>query len=106
MIELNIDEEVDYLVEKTGCTSEQGYLYIEAEDKFLDSNGLIDYEGNDELLEGPYEGASSVDNDEMINFISVSTGIDRDLVEKMSYAELDYMESIDLASEVEPCLEQ
>ena len=106
MVELNIDEEIDYLVEKTGCTSEQGYLYIEAEDKFLDSNGIIDYEGNDELPEGLYEGALSIDNDEMVNFISVSTGIDRDLVEKMSYAELDYMASAGLASEVKLCLEQ
>jgi len=103
MIELNIDEEIDYLVEKTGCTSEQGYLYIEAEDEFLYSNGLIDYEGNDKLLEGPYEGAPTIDNDEMINFISVSTGIDRDLVEKMSYAEIDYFERLGLTSEVKTC---
>ena len=103
MIKINIEEEIDYLVEKTGCTSEQGYLYLEAEDKFLDSKGLIDYEGNDELPQGPHEGAPSVDNDEMVNFISVSTGIDRDLVEKMSYTEIDYFESIGLTSEVNPC---
>ncbi|WDC83390.1 hypothetical protein PL321_11605 [Caloramator sp. mosi_1] len=106
MIELNIDEEVDYLVEKTGCTSEKGYLFIEAEYEYLDNNGLINHEGNDELPEGPYEGAPSIDNDEMVNFISVLTGIDRVLVEKMSYAKLNYMESIGLVSEVEQCLEQ
>jgi hypothetical protein len=102
MIFLDLDKEVQFLMEKSGCTEEQAYGYVDSVDAFYDSKGLIDSDADPETMEEhtePYDGAPVIENDEMVAFIAERTGLDIELVEQLSMYELEYLESIGIAGE-------
>ncbi len=102
MIYLYEDEEARYISEKTGCSLEHAYLYIHAEDDFLDTKGLIIYNGEKEHT-SKHEDAPVIENDEIVAFIAETTGLNIELVDKMSIVELEYLEMKGLASEGVAC---
>lgn len=66
------DEEIKYIISKTGCTKEQVEDYIDAEEEYLDT------------VERVYD-------DKTIEYICNKTGIDENLVNKISEAEETYL---------------
>ena len=96
MIEIYLDKEAQFLMERRGCTKEQAYGYVESVDDFYDSKGLIEWEDyqEEEYPAEQYEGAPVIDNDEMVAFVAEKTGMGIEFVEQLSLYELEYLESI------------
>lgn len=93
MIHIYEDEIVKFFAENTGCSLEQAYAYCEAEDVYLDDQALISYDPNERPRDnGPYIGAPVIDNEEMVAFIMEETGLEYDLVERLSELEIEYLE--------------
>ena len=92
---LDTDDQAKYMVENTGCSLEQANLYIEGEDEYLASIGLSGYGTEDGIPALSIEEAAHtvVDQVDVENYIVEHKGLDRGLLESLSEAEYNYMES-------------
>ena len=92
---LNIDDQAKYMAEITGCSLDQVNLYIEGEDEYLASIGISGYGSEDGVPALSTEEAAHtvVDQVDVENYIVEHKGLDKDLVDSLSEAEYNYMES-------------
>ena len=71
--QIDLDEEINYIISNTGCTKGQVKNYIDAEDEYLYT-------------------IQRVFDDKTIDYIHRKTGIDENLIQKISEAEEAYLE--------------
>ncbi len=86
MFEIDIEEEMKYLCEVTGCSEEEAYAVMDAEDDFLDTKDL------NESAEDVDAAFSEVDVDEMLAYIMSKTGMTKEEVVTILAAEEDFIE--------------
>ena len=98
MLVLDFDAEERYLSRKTGCLPMVAHDYMLAQECFYEKKGLLVY-GDDEPEADPAT-APVIEDDEKCEYISRMTGIDPDLCEQLSLADLDYLTDQGIAVEV------
>ena len=98
MLVLDFDAEERYLVKKVGCPSIVAHDYMLVQECFYEKSGLLVY--GDEEPESDPANAPVIDDCEKCEYISRMTGIDQDLCEQLSLADLDYLSEHGIAVEV------
>ena len=86
----SIEEFADLVVAKTGWDRQVAYDYSKAEDDYLYDLGFIDYGNVCKKVENAC--VICVDNNELINYVVKHTSLSKEIVEKLSEIELEYME--------------
>ena len=96
----DLDKVAQYLAEKCGCTVEDADMYLIGEEEYLASIGLSGDGHKDEtsLLTNEEAANTVVENQAIEDYVVEHKGLDRVLVEKLSQAELEYMEENGFAS--------
>lgn len=95
---VDLDEEVAYMMEKTGLSETECYDYLDAADDYLIELGVL---GNiDDDSQADPANAPVVDNDKLVAYVAEKTGMNLNVVEKLSDAEYDYLVENGLAEEV------
>lgn len=93
-----IDEEVQFLMDETGCDSGEAMDYLDASEDYLVSIGVLGNISEEDLHASP-ENTPVVETDKLVAYVVEKTGLSRSLVEKLSDAELDYLLENGLAEE-------
>lgn len=90
----DLDKVAQYLAEKCGCTVEDANMYLIGEEEYLASIGLSGYGHEDRTPFPTDEEAANitVEVQAIEDYVIEHKGLDRVLVEKLSQAELEYME--------------
>ena len=88
MVVINIEEEEDFLIRKTGICPIAIHDYIVGQNAFYEKKGILFYD--DEEHELDLSGVH-IDDDEKCVYISSITGLELDTCERISDAELEYM---------------
>lgn len=98
MNNLEIDDLVQYLIDKCGCTAEEADAYVTGEDEYLSEVGISGYgrEDGQPALSDEDAANTIIDQREVEDYIIEHKGLARGLVERMSQAEYDYMEMTDM----------
>ena len=96
MFVLDFDKEERYLSRKTGCLPVTAHDYVLAQECFYEKKGLLVF--GDEAPKD--DEVPVIDDDEKCEYISRMTGIDPDLCEQLSLADLDYLTDQGIAVEV------
>ena len=98
MMYLNYDKLAKYLVKKSGCTWDQACDYLEYEDEFLDTKGLIIWDADPETYTEDdnvsAEDLPVIEGEELIAYVSEHSGIDIELVEDLYLLEIEYTDQM------------
>ena len=92
---LDTDDLSKFLVESTKCTPEEAAAYVVGEDEYLAEIGISGYgtEDGEPALTDEEAAHTVVDQRDVEAYIVEHKGLERSLVESLSEAEYNYMES-------------
>ncbi|MBE5847856.1 MAG: hypothetical protein E7300_09300 [Lachnospiraceae bacterium] len=101
---VNLDDAAKYIAEQTGCSIDQAELFFYGETEYLRTLDLIIDE--DELPEegppaeeSPQNTNTVIEIEELRDYVSNYTGLERGLVERIDDCWYDYMKQHDLIVE-------
>lgn len=80
MADLSLEEEKAYLVQKTGCTEDEAWNYLIAEEEFFEEK------------EAAGADMDNISEEELFSCIESKSGLERTKSEKLMQAELEFFE--------------
>ncbi len=100
MITINMDDEERFLVSKTGICPLDVHEFMIAQTAYYEKLGLIVFvfEGDPENV--PASSNVVVDNDKLCEYVSNLTGLDFEVCEQLSLADLEYLTEHDAVKDI------
>ncbi len=98
MITINMDDEERFLVSRTGICPLEVHEFMIAQTAYYEKLGLIVFTDDPESV--PASSNVMVDNDKLCEYVSNLTGIDFDVCEQLSLADLEYLTEHDVVTDI------
>lgn len=86
MVEIDEDDEMKYITEVTGCSEDEAYAVMDAEDDYFDTMDLNDG------AEDVDEAFAEINVEELIAYITSKTGMTEEAVVTILEAEDEYLQ--------------
>ena len=91
MISINLCDEEDFLIEKTGFCPVVVHDYIVGQNAFYEKKGLLVF---DDICHEPESSETMIDENEKCEYISNITDIELEVCKEISKAELEYLKKL------------
>ena len=98
MVNINLYDEENYLISKTGICPLEVHEFMIAQTAYYEKLGLIIFTDDPENV--PASSSVVVDNDKLCEYVSNLTGIDFEVCEQLSLADLEYLTEHDAVKDI------